>query len=356
MKRISKVPTVSGSFSRFLVYSITAMLLAAIVLPSTAFAAQLNNRTLTLGSSQGNTSTTWTIQFDPSVTTALNGITFQVCDAASGTCNIPGSWTNAGSAFSSLTYNGSSQSGWALDNAAGFLRIKNNASVATTASPIVATFNTVTNPNTTNATFFVRILTYTGDDYTGQLDSGVVAASTAQQFTVSASIDESLTFCVGASGITTSSCTGATGSTASLGTLSASTTGSTFSQLGVGTNAGTGYSITVTGTTLTSGGNTISALGSRLPSAVGGEQFGINLRDNATPNVGTNPDGAGTANPATEYNVVDEYKYVDGDTIVNKTSADSFRRFHVSYIANIGTASEPGSYSTALTYICTAAY
>jgi hypothetical protein len=333
------------------------VMLAWMLLPVAGVsAAQLNNRKLTLGTSQGNTSTTWTIQFDPGATTALNGITFQVCDSASGTCNIPGSWTNTGSAFSSLTYNGSAQTGWTLDNAAGFLRIKNNASVVTTAAPIVATFNTVTNPNTTNATFFVRILTYTGDDYTGQLDSGVVAASTAQQFTVSASIDESLTFCVGASGITTSSCAGATGSTASLGTLSASATGSTFSQLGVGTNAVSGYSITVTGTTLTSGGNTITALASQTASAVGGEQFGINLRDNATPNVGLDPDGSGTAAPTTNYNTVDQYRFVSGDSIASKNTSDSFRRFHVSYIANIGTASEPGSYSTALTYICTAAY
>jgi hypothetical protein len=260
MKRLSKVPTVSGSFSRFLVYSITATLLAAIVLPSTAFAAQINNRKLTLGTSQGNTPTTWTFSFDPAATTALNGITFEVCDSASNSCVAPGSWTNSGSAYASLSYNGSSQSGWALDNTAGFLRIKNNASTQVTSSPIVVTFNSVTNPNTTNATFFVRINTYTGDDYTGQLDSGVVAASTAQQLNVTASVDESLTFCVGTSGVTTTSCTGATGSTVALGTLSASTTGSAISQLGVGTNAGVGFSITVNGTTLTSSGHTIYKL------------------------------------------------------------------------------------------------
>jgi hypothetical protein len=93
--------------------------ITSVLLPSQVFAAQVTSRKLALGSSQGNTSTTWTFTFSPAVTTALNGVTFQVCDAASGTCNIPGSWTNGGSAFSSLTYNGSSQAGWALDNAAG---------------------------------------------------------------------------------------------------------------------------------------------------------------------------------------------------------------------------------------------
>lgn len=335
--------------------------LLSIIPPAQVSAAgQLTSRKVTLGTSAANTATTWAFTFDVTETTALNGITFQVCTTASGACSAPGSWTNAGSAYSSLTYNGSSQSGWALDNAAGFLRIKNNSSVATVANPVVATFNTVTNPNTTNATFFVRILTYSGDDYTSQVDNGVVAASTAQTISVTATVDESLTFCTGTSGITNSSCSGATGSTAGLGTLSASSTNSTTSQIGVGTNAVSGYSVTVNGTTLTcsgcAGSPTISALASQTASSIGTEQFGINLRDNATPDVGTDPDGAGNAAPTANYNTVDQYRYVTADSIASDSGTDSFRRFHVSYIANIDTATEAGAYSTVLTYICTATF
>ena len=351
--RLLQSPSVIFSYLAIIV-------LLLMLLPSRAFAAGLTSRSLTLGSSAGNTSTTWTCSFNPTDTTALNGITFQVCDAASGTCNTPGSWSNSGSAFSSLTYNGSSQAGWALSNAAGYLKIKNNSSTQATSGPIVATFNTVTNPNTTNSTFYVRIVTYTGDDFTGQLEDGVVAASTSQQLSVTASVDESLTFCIGQTGITTSSCSGATGSTVALGTLSSSATGSQTSQIGVGTNANSGYAVTVNGSTLTcaacAGSPTISALASQTASSTGTEQFGINLRDNATPNVGVDPDGSGSANPTANYNTVDQYRYVTGDTIASKSSSDKFRRFHVSYIANIDTATEAGSYSTTLTYIATATF
>src|SRR5688572_1485810 len=108
---------------------------SVLIIPATANAAAITTRKLTLGSSAGNTATTWTFTFDSPGTTALNGITFQVCDSASGACSIPGSWSNSGSSFSSLTYNGSSQSGWTSDNSAGFLRIKNNSSSASTANP-----------------------------------------------------------------------------------------------------------------------------------------------------------------------------------------------------------------------------
>ncbi len=337
---------------------VLALLMSMLILlvPHNVSAGQLTSRKIDLSTSAGNTSATWTFTFTPDVTTALNGITFQPCTTASGACTIPTSWTNAGSAFSTLTYNGSNQTGWTLDNSAGYLRAKNNSSAATATGPIVATFNTVTNPNTTNETFFVRILTYTGDDFTGQLDSGVVAASTAQQITVTASVDETLTFCSGTSGITTSSCSGATGSTAALGTLTSSTTGAATSQLGVGTNAGSGYSITMNGTTLTSGGNTVTALGTPTASSQGSEQFGINLRANTVPVIGSNPDGSGTGAPTTDYNTVDNFKFVTGNSIASNGGADLFRRFTVSYIANITTATEPGSYSTVLTYICTATF
>ena len=346
-------------------FAAAALLLLTLVFtllsPTPASAAgQLTSRKLELSTSAGNTAATWTFTFSTTETTALNGITFQVCTTASGACTIPTSWTNAGSAFSSLTYNSSSQSGWTLDNAAGFLRIKNNSSSTSVANPVVATFTTVTNPNTTNETFFARILTYSGDDFTTQVDNGVVAASTAQQITVTASVDESLTFCTGTSGITNSSCTGATGGTAALGTLSASATNSVVSQIGVGTNATSGYSVTVNGTTLTcsscAGSPTISALATQTASTIGTEQFGINLRDNATPNVGTDPDGAGDATPTANYNTVDQFRYVTGDSIASDAEPDSFRRFHVAYIANISTGTEAGNYSTVLTYICTATF
>lgn len=346
-----------GNFYLIAAVLFTLVLCLTVLLPAKATAAgQLTSRKLTLGSSAGNTATTWAFTFTQTETTALNGITFQVCATASGACSAPGSWTNSGSSFTSLTYNGSAQTGWAIDNAAGYLRVKNNASAQAVSGPVVVNFSNVTNPNTTNGTFYVRVLTFSGDDYTSQVDNGVVAASTSQQLNLSATVDETLTFCTATSGISTSSCSGATGSAVSFGTLSASSTNSSISQFGVGTNAVSGYAVTVNGTTLTAPGGTISALGSQTASATGSEQFGLNLRDNATPNVGLDPDGSGTATPTATYNTADQYRFVTGETVASKSGSDQFRRFHASYIVNIDTATEAGTYTSVLTYIATATF
>lgn len=336
----------------------SALVLVGLV-PAHVSAAQLSARKLTLSTSQGGASATWAFTFTPSVTTALNGISFQVCDSASGTCNIPGSWTNTGSAFSTLTYNGSSQSSWALDNTTGYLRIKNNSSVATANGPIVATFNTVTNPTTTNATFYVRIITYTGDDFTGALDNGVVAASTAQQITLSGTMDESLVFCVGTS-ITGQNCGTIAGSSINFGTFSSSSTSSGTSVMAASTNGVSGYSITVNGTTLTCsacvGTPSIAALASQTSSSAGTAQFGLNLKDNATPNVGTEVSGSGSATATANYATADQFRFVTGDPVASYTGSTNANTFTVSYIANVPGSQPAGSYSAVMTYIATATF
>src|SRR5581483_9247393 len=129
--------------------------------------------------------------------------------------------------------------GWALDNAgaggAQFLGIKNNSASNSSANPIVVTFNSVTNPNTTNATFYVRILTFTGNDFTTQQDSGVVAASTSQQITLTGTMDESLVFCTGTS-ITGQNCATVSGSSVSLGTVSTTAAKTGTSVMAASTN------------------------------------------------------------------------------------------------------------------------
>lgn len=360
---MSKTPVINIS-KRFVAFVAALTLLLSTLAPATVFGASLTSRKLALSTSAGNTAATWTFTFNGAAATTLKGIAFQVCDAASGTCNTPGSWANTGATYSSLTYNGTPQTGWTLDNAgaggAQFLGIKNNSASNASSNPIVVTFNTVTNPNTTNATFYVRINTYSGNDFATAVDSGVVAASTSQQISFTASVDESITFCTGTSGITTTSCAGATGSTVAFGTLSASTVRSGSSQIGVGTNAGSGYTVTVNGTSPTcaacSGTPSISSIASATASVPGTEQFGLNLRANTIPSVGADPDGAGTASPASGFNTVDSFQFNNGDTVASKNTGDNFRRFTASYIANITTATAAGSYTSTLTYIATATF
>jgi hypothetical protein len=120
------------------------------------------------------------------------------------------------------------------------------------------------------------------------------------------------------------------------------------------TNAGTGYTISVNGTTLTSGSNTIAALSSQTASAVGTPQFGMNLVSNTTPTVGTAVSGAGTATPTSNYNTANSYRFVTADQVASVAVPTNANTFTVSYIANIGGTTPPGSYVSNLTYIATA--
>lgn len=343
-------------------FSVFTLLVASIpVLPANA--AQLTSRKVTISSSAVSAaSTTYTFNFSPVVTTPIKSVNIDFCTTASGACNpitpsgVPAGLTTTGAAVSgSPTGLGTGGTWTGTFTTNGRIRIA-NASSAGTAGPATVAFTGITNPSTTNTSYFMRVTTYSDAAYTTPIDTGTVAASTASQITVSASVDETLTFCTGTSGITTSSCTGATGTSANLGSLSTSTTGSGTSQIGVAANSNSGYAITVAGTTLTSAGNTITAMSSATTSSQGSEQFGMNLVANATPSVGQAPDGAGTATAAAGYSTANNFKFASGDTIASAASADDFRRFTVSYMANIANATEPGSYSTALTYVCTATY
>jgi hypothetical protein len=139
--------------------------------------------------------------------------------------------------------------------------------------------------------------------------------------------------------------------------------------LAASTNAGSGYAITVNGATLTSGANTIPALTSAAAAAVGNGQFGINLMANttasSTPAVGTavTPAANGTTfkgQPLAGYNTADTFKFNDGDSIANSADGGAgptnAQIFTVSYIVNVTGSQTAGTYTTTLTYICTATY
>lgn len=113
-----------------------------------------------------------------------------------------------------------------------------------------------------------------------------------------------------------------------------------------GTNASTGYTISVQGATLTSGSNTITAMSSTAAPSVGTEQFGI--RSNAT-------GGSGTVNAT--YGTVGQYAYTANVTtpaaVATSAVASATTTYSVRYMANISTVTKAGSYTTNHTYIAT---
>jgi hypothetical protein len=372
---------------------VTLFLVAAVIVAATIsaalpmhviYAAQITSRSLTLqnGVTDGGSKPSGVVnhyfQFTlPAVGNPnVGSILFQYCTIASGTCTTP-----PGLDTTAATYG--SESG-----ATGFSLVNTNGSgpgsngqpyITRTASSITAgtavsyQLLSVTNPSADNTTFFVRISTYASTDTTGSvIDTGTVAASTAEPISLNGIMPESLVFCTGATVGTTSGvpdCGTSTPGTVNFDRLfSPIDTAIATSQMAASTNAGAGYMITVSGATLTSGSNTITTLASSQLGVRGTSQFGMNLKANTTttssPGVGTEvaPAANGTnykgeAKPSSGYDSVDHFKFVSNDPIADSYNGGAggtdAQIFTASYIVNVSGSQPAGTYTTTLTYICT---
>ncbi len=119
-------------------------------------------------------------------------------------------------------------------------------------------------------------------------------------------------------------------------------------NLTAGTNAASGYIITVRGDTLTSGINTIDALGANTASSPGTEQFGI--RANASGGAGTVTapfTAAGYAWTATASTPVQ---------LASSGTASATTTYSIRQLANISALTEAGTYTSNQTYVATATY
>ena len=347
--------------TRLYLSRISIFMILLSLLPLQASASQITSRSLTLGSSAVGETTTHKFTFTIPSTTVVKSVQFTYCNVSTGACVTPTSLTTSGGSASSLS---AGLTGFTLVNTTNGAPYLTNATGANISGVQTVTLNNIVNPTPVsslkNVTFYVRITTYTAADAsTGATDAGVVAASTANQVTISAIVPESLTFCVIAYG---GLCNDTSVSTIDLGNLSTGAASSGVSQFIAGTNANGGYTVSANGNTLTSGSNTIAAYSSPTTgTAYGASGFGINLMANNTPAV-TNSANVTTAaapslgTPASNYNTANLYKFVSADPIASATGPTNLQTFTVSYLANLSAAQAAGTYTTTLNYICTATF
>lgn len=150
--------------------------------------------------------------------------------------------------------------------------------------------------------------------------------------------------------------------TIGFGTLSSSTahyaTGDTLGTtsdtvahtLTVATNAPNGYTVTFSGATLTSGANTIDAIGATsAASATASEQFGLYATKSGGVNATITSRYNDNATPKFAYNATASTT----DTLATGTSATNTETYSLHYIANIASVTEAGSYATNITYVGT---
>jgi hypothetical protein len=140
------------------------------------------------------------------------------------------------------------------------------------------------------------------------------------------------------------------------GNLSASEVRTATHTMTVSTNATNGFTATVSGATLTKGGDTIAAIGAaETASTPGTPQFGLNLVANT--GFGANPAGSAPIGAAADhYRIADSFAFQSGDTVATSTSAINTTTYTASYIANISSATPAGDYTTTLTYSATGSF
>lgn len=383
---------------KFYIFSVCAILVVAGITSAysapTAYAAQITGRSLTLeanganGGSKPGAVVNHVFKFTvPNVGDGnIGSIRFLYCDTPAdvspSVCVAPvGVSVNAAAAGTQTGATGFTVAGpkvntndsGAVSRVNGFYLTRTAASV-TAGTQLTLQVTNITNPTTTNKTFFVRMTTYTGNDgATGQVDTGSVAASTANQITVNGVMPETLIFCTGATITKTSGipdCTTASSGVINFNQLFSPTdTATATSQMAASTNALSGYSITVNGTTLTSGANTIPAMAAAATRTRGVSEFGMNLKLNtvatSTVAVGAEVDAApnGTdlrGQAKTGYNTVDNFKFVSGDVVAasdfNVAGPTNAQIYTASYIADVAGNQISGDYVATLTYICTPTY
>ncbi|MBI4426672.1 MAG: hypothetical protein HY567_03780 [Candidatus Kerfeldbacteria bacterium] len=187
-------------------------------------------------------------------------------------------------------------------------------------------------------------------------DSGTLAVRIIadEQVSVTATVDPTLTFTVDDNAIgfgSLSASTGrwATGDTTG-GNASAGSTPTAAHTMTVATNAQSGYAITYNGATLTSGANTVTVatISSDSDGTPGGEQFALSAS--------TSGDATIASGYARGANSSWNFVASTTTTLVSETGETDTETISVSYLGNISTITEAGSYTTTITYIATAVF
>jgi len=338
-----------SDIQKILLFACVIFVLLLSYFSGIAQAADLTNRSVQLSSSFPSEVVTHRFTLTTITPSNVGSIQFQYCSNSpivADPCTAPVGLNVATAGIASQ----SGITGFSVSGASTANNLIITRAPATEAPTVSAyTFSNITNPSTSNQIIYVRITVFDNINASGaSIDRGSVVFVVDDRFDISAYVPPYMTFCVAVT--VALNCSTTTGFLGDFGEFSESGPTSTTTQFAVATNDPTGYNTFVTGQTLTSGTNIIPALATQISSSPGSSQFGINLRANNLPSIGSNPDGIGTGLPAPNYNASNQFRFVDGDKIAGSTMTTDFNRYTVSYIVNISENQSPGIYATTLNY------
>jgi hypothetical protein len=156
-------------------------------------------------------------------------------------------------------------------------------------------------------------------------------------------------------------------STVDLGTLTTTSTGTGTATFYVRTYLSGTYSVVTLSQPPTSeGGSVLDAKTTLGASQQGTEEFGINVVDNSSPDIGANPVNVpdntfADGQAATGYSTVNSFKYGVGDSIARSQAtvgnqAIGQTNYTISYIANVSGVTPAGSYTMVHDLMAVATY
>jgi hypothetical protein len=308
------------------------------VLKAQAAGTFTNAKLLINNSQAGATGVTYTGQFTASVNTAIQRITIQFCQNASGACVLPSGMVTTGAAGRTTNINGTSPSDTFGGN--GTLRTD---FTAVTQSPLSISYSVsgITNPSTVNNTSYARITTYS-DAGSTPIDTVTVAFAVLDttSIAVSATVDPLFTFTVtpvntGTVNGDTVNVSGATATSIPFGSLNTSTASVSAHDLTVVTNAANGYQITASSSANAQAGN---------PPLISGSTNNIDefTGSNASPATWSAPNGS-SANVNTGF-----FGYTTNDASLCNGSANRFTNSGPNYAGFSTTGQEVACSSAAV--------
>jgi len=326
-------------------------------------AGTFSPRKVTISDSRAGVTATYDFAFTTSATTSIKQIDFKFCTQAglfADTCTAPTGFSATSGVRGSDNIAGTGRTD--SSPAANQFRSVITTPASQSTQAVTYSLNTITNPSTTNTSFFARIITYS-DTGTTTIDEGdtAFATLTTTSIAVTATVLENFTFTIASvasggtvNGATTNITTAA--ATIPFGTLAVGTANIGAHDVTVTTNAGSGYQVTVKATAtppLTSGGNSISAFSGTY----------------ATPTTWSAPAGTvantntgffGYTTEDTTYSAFQTNKWAGSDTtaraIVSNSTGVSAQTKRIGWQAQANAIQPAGSYTGTVILVATPTY
>lgn len=358
---------------------------------------QVQSRAIYMTSSTPSASSVkYLVTFKPASTTSIKGIILDFCSGSpiigESTCSAPTSFsigtptvtfastsTGSGDPVTSTALPGS----WTAASLNSGRTLKLTAAAGSGSLSTSTLYNfaitTVTNPSTTG-TFYARIITYTSDTgdiasyapgtegSTDALDYGGIALSTASAISITAKVQETLTFCVskaapgnGCTSTTTPTLTLGHGSPATLDTTLVDTD-TAYTQISSNATSGVVVNLKVTSSTACAGlskdsGSTcgIPAIGSFAAMTAGTAAFGLNVA-NGSGGSGTVTANSNYGTTSGSYGMRNATFSTYGDAIESSSAPTANVNSLLTYAATASATTSAGIYTATHSLIATGTF